>query len=174
MVDVDKERLKELFVEQGMTKIEVSEELGIGRGTVRRRVNKWDLKRIYEDEKRLRHLYVERGLSTPEIADMFNSGTTSIQRGLDRFDIETRQSHRDKPPCFFEREDGYEEWVHGDGNGTKHVYVHRLLAVAHYGYQKTIQKDVHHINEVPWDNRPENIELLTNEEHGRLHGVPWA
>jgi hypothetical protein len=28
--------------------------------------------------------------------------------------------------------------------------------------------DVHHINGCPLDNRPENLEVLTPEEHGRI------
>jgi len=30
-------------------------------------------------------------------------------------------------------------------------------------------KDVHHNNGIPWDNRPENIEPIPKEEHAKLH-----
>jgi len=46
---------------------------------------------------------------------------------------------------------------------------HRLLAVAKYGISAVEGMDVHHKNGIRWDNRPENIELLTRSEHARIH-----
>jgi len=59
----------------------------------------------------------------------------------------------------------YEVWV--DDN--RQVRVHRLLAVAEFGFDAVADCDVHHINGIGWDNRPENIEVLTRSEHSALH-----
>ncbi|NWM54968.1 hypothetical protein GY652_27320, partial [Escherichia coli] len=34
-----------------------------------------------------------------------------------------------------------------------------------HGYDAVAGKQVHHKNEIPWDNRPENLEPLSDEEH---------
>jgi len=53
--------------------------------------------------------------------------------------------------------------------GKQYVRIHRLLAVATYGYDEVVGKEVHHKNEIKWDNRPENIVPVTSEEHRRMH-----
>jgi len=66
------------------------------------------------------------------------------------------------------KRDGYEAWSHVAGD--KHsVFVHRLLAVAEYGFDAVVGKEVHHKNSIRWDNRPGNIELLSKAEHTKRH-----
>jgi hypothetical protein len=53
------------------------------------------------------------------------------------------------------------------------VAVHQLLAIAmgedpHDVFSNS-EYQVHHKNNVPWDNRPSNIELLTAGEHYDKH-----
>lgn len=68
----------------------------------------------------------------------------------------------------------------GGGRGTRLRYevvespegtvrLHRLLAVAEWGFEAVQGRQVHHVNRIPWDNRPENLALLTPSEHSRLH-----
>lgn len=67
---------------------------------------------------------------------------------------------------------GYERasaWNH-EKRGNDDVYIHRLLAVSMIGIDSVKGKDVHHINGISWDNRPENIEVISKSEHGRIHG----
>lgn len=48
------------------------------------------------------------------------------------------------------------------------IYVHRLVAWEHYGpFDPACH--VHHLNGDPIDNRPENLEVLTPEEHAARH-----
>jgi hypothetical protein len=55
--------------------------------------------------------------------------------------------------------------------GERHeVYVHRLLAVSEYGLDAVTDSEVHHSNQIPWDNRPSNIEVKTPADHAQEHG----
>ena len=54
------------------------------------------------------------------------------------------------------------------------MVVHRLLAVSEWGLDAIRGREVHHKNEIPWDNRPENLELVTREEHGEKHRIPTS
>jgi hypothetical protein len=62
---------------------------------------------------------------------------------------------------------GYAQWRNG---AVEHVLVHRLLAVAEYGFDAVAGKHIHHKNGIRWDNRLENLEVLTPSEHAKLHG----
>jgi len=64
---------------------------------------------------------------------------------------------------------GYERFqtkVHGEGKSFAH---HRLIAVAEHGFDAVKGKVVHHENEIPWDNRPENLKLMSQSNHVREH-----
>jgi len=80
---------------------------------------------------------------------------------------------------------GYEHWrsyehrPHTPGDGKEHVYAshHRLLAVlACYPLDWPIEnvlddireKDVHHQSGVPWDNRPENLDVVAHGRHAEI------
>lgn len=51
----------------------------------------------------------------------------------------------------------------------KYVPVHRLVAVAEFGIEAVKNMETHHKNDVSWDNRPDNIMLLSSEEHRKRH-----
>lgn len=64
--------------------------------------------------------------------------------------------------------EGYEYFVEERG-GTP-VYVHRLVAVAEFGFDAvTSDEDVHHEISVPWLNYGENLEVENWREHRCAH-----
>jgi len=68
---------------------------------------------------------------------------------------------------------GHVVWSHSEGVNWEGASfpVHRLLAVAEFGTEAVKDQHVHHKNEIPWDNRPENLELLTPAEHASHHNI---
>jgi len=125
--------------------------------------------RPWRDEQYLHEQYVENKKSTLKLADECGCTHRTIRIWLDKYGIETRPSTREKPPHFRTRKDGYEEVKCKVNGETKSILTHRLLAVAEYGVDSVEDVHVHHINKIPWDNRYENIQLISNSEHGKLH-----
>lgn len=64
------------------------------------------------------------------------------------------------------RRDGYEHWK----SGHRSVLVHRLLAVAEWGFDAVADRIVHHCPGIPWDNRPSTLQFFeSHREHMRFH-----
>lgn len=144
----------------------------------------------WKDAETLRRLYHEKGLTTREVADELGCSNGTISRWLNNHGIESRanwkagveaarRANRVDYAKVRTLPSGYEywssrEWRPGDDSSTQEiVYVHRLLAVAEYGFDAVSGKDVHHENGIPWDTRPDNIALLDKEDHGRLHSIEY-
>ena len=65
--------------------------------------------------------------------------------------------------------EGYHRFKTQIGESRYTVGIHRLVAVAEFGLENTAGNVVHHKNNIPWDNRPENLELMGHAEHARYH-----
>ena len=63
---------------------------------------------------------------------------------------------------------GYTAFHPRDRQNAK-CYVHRLCAVAEYGFDAVREGHVHHANECKWINSPENLELTNLEDHADIH-----
>lgn len=132
----------------------------------------------YRSEEVLRDLYYDRRNSVQEIADGFGVSRRAIHNWMEKHDIDRRSlsesislAQQKQPAAFFLTEEGYERWSARSSGRRWSVRVHRLLAVAEYGFDEVGGKVVHHQNGIPWDNRPDNIELMDNSEHARMHAL---
>ena len=125
----------------------------------------------WRDKETLRRLHWDEGLNQEEIASELGCTRRTITKWFGRLGLEARQGRPRKPWVYFETDQsGYERWQdHCRASRSKLVRVHRLAAVAWFGWDAIQDKHVHHKNRVPWDNREENLELLTSSEHSRYH-----
>jgi transposase-like protein len=138
-----------------------------------------DREKGYRDEDVLRELYWSEGLTQGEIADVFDTHQAVISEWMRRHDVQTRSKRRG-PTHLRINDGGYECWEVGSLGKQVSVPVHRLLMIAEHGFEAVTEADVvHHRNGIPWDNRPENLELMGNAEHTKHHvdiefsGAPW-
>jgi hypothetical protein len=127
----------------------------------------------YADPQRLKDLYHEQGYSLREIADELNCHYTTVHHYMDKHGITRRDANYDPDKAhhatFTIHTEGYELWV---ADSTT-VLVHRLLAVAHHGFDAVCTGIIHHDNEIKWDNRPENVTVCaSHQEHRHLHHQP--
>jgi len=82
------------------------------------------------------------------------------------------------PVPYRTNHNGYETWRHQFRNeeGEKReqtVSIHRLCAVAWFGFSAVDQNTVvHHKSNIPWDNREDNIEPMDRETHSNMHESP--
>lgn len=128
----------------------------------------------------LYRLYVKERMTTTEIAEELGCTNVTIGDWLRRHNIGVRSaskairlSKKKKPATFTHDTYGYEIWRNLSGGKHRRVKVHRLIAVAEYGFDAVVGKDVHHQNGIRWDNRPSNLELLDHSDHMDRHMKEW-
>lgn len=129
----------------------------------------------WRDEGLLRRKYVEEEKSTYQIGEELGCANTTVWSWLQKHGIETRDQAREWP-LDYHMERGYEVVSSSCGS----VRIHRLLAVAEFGFDAVCNNIVHHENGIPWDNRTENISLMSRGDHAAHHNEetgrnqPWA
>jgi hypothetical protein len=126
----------------------------------------------YQDEHLLRSLS-DHEFTLREMAEACECSATTVLHYLRHYGITTGNEQSDGPsrsPVPFQtRRDGYEYWTAGHQT----VLVHRLVAVAEWGFDAVADRIVHHCSEIPWDNRPSQLQLFdSNREHMRWHARP--
>lgn len=132
----------------------------------------------YKDGEFLRELYVDEKLSTIQIAEKIDCAASTIRKYLKKNGVEIRsQAESMRLRHGYSRYEvpyiigpfGAEVWKHSHKSEATTVFVHRLVAVAKYGFDAVADNAVHHKNGLRWDNRPENLELMDHGDHTVHH-----
>ena len=135
------------------------------------------------DGELMERLYLEEELSTNEMAERLGCDDETIRMWLGRHGIELRSRsealkgvNRVERAYFYTDVNGYENLQSWGPEGKSNVRVHRLLAVSEYGFDAVCGNVVHHGagaegSTTPWDNRPENISVMSHEDHLSLHAT---
>lgn len=170
---------------------DISDETGCSNKTVLKWLDKHNIgtrpqQRLAGDERvydcdYLRREYVANKRHAWEIADELDCGKTTVLRQLEECGIDRRSKSVASSmaregvnrAAFYTNKRGYELAVVRDGDRARAVRIHQLVAIADGADPETVFSDgkyhVHHASQVPWDNRPENLEVVSAEEHGKIH-----
>lgn len=146
--------------------------------------SEFELVERYKVKSDLRTEYLDNGKTQQEIADEWGVGRNTIHRWLKKHDIDRRDWtgtgawNRVQRASFYTETNengGYEKIGAYDPkkDGMVWTTVHQLLAVALGEDPDKVfsngEFQTHHRTGIPFDNRPENIELLARDEHQRSH-----
>lgn len=152
---------------------EVAGYLNCGGETVRRWLDIHEIKESTPNDGlnagQLERLFVDERLSMAEIGRRLGCSPGKVSYWLDAHDIE-RPEDRANGVRYMSHK-GYPCWFFDQEGAKRRVRVHRLAAVAEYGFDRVAGKIVHHKSGVPWDNRLSNLSLLTNEQHSKHHNL---
>jgi len=191
------EQLREWYEEQYLTVDEVAEKCGVSRQTVYDYMDDYGIERRSSKESRairgtgtnqfehgphrekewLEQKYWGEKMSQEEMAEEAGVTVATIVRQMQKNGVDSRENYvsrvlRDPGAGFVHADaNGYETVKHSVDDHTYNYRIHRLLAIAKYGYDEVEDKVVHHKNGIPWDNRHDNIKLFDSQsEHARHHG----
>lgn len=190
----DKETLKYLYHDKQLGCSRIARRLGCSRATVHQWLTEYEIETrsepqdtahdLLRDKEYLYELYYGSGYDQCEIAAFLDVNQSSVSRWMGRHGIRPSEEKwrrnnalsRSSAYALHYVNDGYAEWQAGNLEGDKYtVGVHRLLAVAEFGIEAVKDKIVHHKNGIPFDNRHENICLMTASEHAMHHqDIRWG
>lgn len=180
----EKETLYELYIEQEMSMADVAEELGCGVKAIHKWLHRHDIKtrsrreaanvsdtygvshteeygEYRDNEEWLREKYWGEGLSQEEIADIVGCSRSAVGGWMKENGVMTF-----KPPYHrLSDSNGYERIDTQIDDDAYCVKIHRLQAVAEYGFDEVKDMHVHHKNGFKIDNRLCNIEIKTPSDH---------
>lgn len=128
----------------------------------------------HTDPDTLRRLYWDEGRSLSEIAKLTPVTIGAIKHHMEKHGIDRRslaEANRRHTAAIRVGQYGYVRWHSTEEGRERTCSVHRLLAVSEFGIDSVKGMDVHHKNGIKWDNRAENIELLTTAEHASHHSI---
>jgi len=127
-------------------------------------------------------LYHGEGMTMKEVAAEVNSSAPTIHRRMEEYGIKARNS--ENPGDRFPDNDetaavppsmtmnaGYEYFVDSTEDPQIRIAHHRILAFVENSLEEVAQNHVHHKNEVKWDNRLENLEVMSPSEHMSYHAT---
>lgn len=178
----DRDWLEKKYYDEELQYTEIAEEAGCSISTISRYMNKYGIEpnlSPYDkinDKAWLTKQYVEKERHTTDIAEEIGCTHVIVCKWLRKYGVKIRsRTERQKKlhPNFDTTPKGYERVTSpkppGVDGSIDELKLHRLVAVAKYGFDEVAGDVVHHKNGIPWDNRLENLELMSNSEHASLH-----
>lgn len=190
----DKETLERLYLDDAMTCQEIGEKFGVAPTTISRWLSKHgietrtanescDLRGTqagpakegpHSDPDWLSEKYHGEELTLKEMAAEAGVGSeVTILRQMEKHGLERRTAGdylRKENNLRTAKHDDHEQIRFTVGETSYYYDVHRMLAIAHWGLDEVAGKIVHHKNGIPWDNRPDNLELIESQsEHAKMH-----
>lgn len=130
--------------------------------------------RPWQDPYVLNYLYYEQGKSTTEAADILGCSSSTVSNWLHRTGLGTRDriNALRESGATFTRSGPYEMVSANNGDRSSCALVHQLVVIANGEDPHVVFEDstiIHHRDNIPWDNRPVNLEVMDQEQHRRLH-----
>lgn len=165
----DPDWLREKWNYKRMSQTDIGNICGVSQSTISYYINKYGIERPWEDHEFLCYLYEDDGLTLAEIGDLMNCTVHTIYNELVDADARIRRGGGYNYAQYHTDHNGYEYWYTTVDSECRYVAVHRLLAVAEFGFDAVSDNIVHHKNGLKWDNRRENIELMEHNEHASHH-----
>jgi hypothetical protein len=119
----------------------------------------------------LAYLYWIEDCTQEEIGDRYGYSISCISRHMTECGIPTGADPTKHTVSIGVYENGHSHWkcIVKSNDKFDSVNLHRLLAVAEYGYEEVVDKEVHHETGCSLDNRPDAITLMDKGEHLSLH-----
>lgn len=191
----DEQTLRNMYWDEGMSTEDIADHFDKGSTTICSHMDKNGVERrsvseakyVEHERKRdhpklteelLRELYVGKRLSPRAIAnEVGGCSEQKVKSRLDEHEFERRSMseasrirHAREPVGFSVTNHGYEIWQTQCFGEEYAVPVHRLAAVAWFGWDAVIENVVHHKNGHRRDNREGNLDpSMTNTEHSKMH-----
>jgi hypothetical protein len=126
---------------------------------------------LYKNPDWLRQKYHGEGANLREVADAAGVSKSTIRRMMVEFGIPRRHEKNHTAAAPKTNSNGHRELDHNCTLGRWSVMIHRLHATLLVDDLNEMEgKIVHHLNGCPFDNRLENYELVSAEEHRERHG----
>ena len=148
----NEELLRQKYWGEEKSTTTIADEFDCTDGTISKWLNRFDIETRgvdgfskdapWKDKQTLRKLYVEDEMAIEDIADKFDCSPQPIRTWLEKFDIDVSANDPDAK--------------YRDGELLEELYWSKGLST-------------HHKNGIPWDNRPENLEVLDHAKHAQVH-----
>jgi len=132
----------------------------------------------HTSEEVLRELHHEKLLSLSRIGELCGVHRQTVYYWMNKHEIDrldrqeqVERAKKRQPAHYATDEYGYEYWrtYLGSGEERARLFVHRLAAVAWFGLDPVKGKVIHHQSRIPWDNREENLSVMSDRQHKSLH-----